>query len=77
VYDTLIQPWLSDPVAPAMPAGQFGLTLWGQGNVTYLIECSADLVNWTSVATNYDTAAVRAVTLPAPGCAGFFRAVVP
>ena len=52
VYDALIRPWLSGPAAPA---SQFGFTLTGQSNVTYLIECSPDLINWTPVATNYDT----------------------
>jgi hypothetical protein len=74
VYDTLTQPILS---APAAPAGQFGFTLTGQSNVTYLIEGSLDLVNWTPAATNYATVDVRTVTLPAPGFAAFFRAVVP
>ncbi|MGD0412832.1 MAG: hypothetical protein ABSC18_14155 [Verrucomicrobiota bacterium] len=74
VYDTLTQPILS---APAAVAGQFGFTLTGQSNVTYIIQGSLDLANWTPVATNYATVDVRTVTLPAPGCAGFFRAVVP
>ena len=77
LYDALIRPRLSAPVSPAAPAGQFELTLQGQRNVTYLIECSPDLMNWTSIATNYDAADIRTVTLPAPDCAGFFRAVVP
>ena len=74
VYDTLTQPILS---APAAVAGQFGFTLTGQSNVTYIIQGSLDLANWTPVATNYATVDVRTVTLPAPGFAAFFRAVVP
>ena len=74
VYGALTRPVLS---APAAPARQFGFTLTGQSNVTYVIECSRDLVNWTPVATNYDTVDVRAVTLPSPGCTGFYQAVVP
>jgi hypothetical protein len=74
VYDTLTRPWLSNPAAPA---GQFEFTLTGQSNVTYLIEGSPDLINWTPVATNYSTGPVRAVTVSAPGGASFFQAVVP
>ena len=74
VYDTLIRPWLS---APAAPGGQFEFTLTGQSNVTYFIECSPDLVQWTCIATNYSTGPVRAVTTPAPAGASFFRAVLP
>jgi hypothetical protein len=77
VYDTLIQPSLSVSAPPAAPAGPFAFTLAGQSNVTYVIEGSPDLVNWTPVATNYATVDVRTVTVPAPGCAGFFQAVVP
>ncbi len=77
VYDSLTPPWLSAPAAPVAPASQFGFTLQGQGNVTYVIESSPDLVNWTPIATNYDTVPVRAITVPAPGDTSFFQAVVP
>jgi hypothetical protein len=74
VYDALTRPWLS---APATPASQFGFTLTGQSNVTYLIESSPDLIHWTPVATNYSTGPVRALTVPAPASASFFQAIVP
>jgi hypothetical protein len=77
VYDKLIPPRLRDPVAPVPATGQFGFTLRGQSNVTYVIEYSPDLINWTPVATNYDIVNVRAVTVPAPGDTSFFQAVVP
>ena len=74
VYESLIQPSLC---APIMSAGQFGFTLHGQSNVTYRIEFSSDLVNWTPIATNYDTADIRAVILPGGGDTSFYRAVAP
>ena len=77
VYDSLTPPLLSAPAASAAPGGQFGFILQGQGNVTYIIESSPDLINWTPIATNYDTVPVRAITVPAPGAASFFQAVVP
>jgi hypothetical protein len=77
VYDSLTRPWLGAPVAPVAPATQFGFTLLGQSNVTYVIECSPDLVNWTPIATNYDIVPVRAVTVPLAGDTSFFQAVVP
>jgi len=77
VYDSLTPPLLSAPAAPVAPANQFGFTLQGQGNVTYIIESSPDLINWTPIATNYDTVSLRAITVPAPGAASFFQAVVP
>jgi hypothetical protein len=77
VYDSLTRPWLGAPVAPVAPASQFGFTLLGQSNVTYVIECSPDLVNWTPIATNYDIVPVRAVTVPLAGDTSFFQAVVP
>jgi hypothetical protein len=76
VYDTITQPSLCSPVAPLAPASPFGFTLQGQSNVTYVIECSPDLVNWTPVATNYDTVDVRYITVPAPCANTFFQAVV-
>jgi hypothetical protein len=76
-YDTLTQPCLCSPVAPAAPAGPFGFTLEGQSNVTYVIKWSPDLIHWFPVATNYDTVDIRAITVPAPSDANFFKAVVP
>jgi hypothetical protein len=77
VYDALTQPCLGAPAAPADPSGQFGFTLTGQANVAYLIQCSPDLLNWSPIATNYDTVDVRAISLPMTGDTGFIRAIIP
>jgi hypothetical protein len=77
VYDTLARPHLRAPAAPVAAAGTFEFTLRGQSNVTYVIESSPDLINWTPIATNYDTVKVRTVTVPVQGGASFFQAVVP
>jgi hypothetical protein len=77
VYNRLRKPRLCAPVAPVAPAGQFGFTLLGQSNVTYVIESSPDLVNWTPIATNYDLVNIRAITVPATNCACFFSADIP
>jgi hypothetical protein len=74
VYDTLIQPRLC---ACAAPAGQFGFALHGQSSVTYVIECSPDLINWTPIATNYDIVPRRVFCVPGTNSASFFQAVVP
>jgi hypothetical protein len=76
VYNTLTQPSLCSPVAPVAPASPFGFTLQGQSNVTYVIECSPDLVTWTPIATNYDTVDLRYITVPAPCANSFFQARV-
>jgi hypothetical protein len=77
VYDKLTRPRLFVPVAPVAPANTFQFMLRGQSNVTYVIETSPDLINWTPVATNYDTVRFRILTVPAQGGASFFQAVVP
>jgi len=74
VYDTFTAPLLSEP---AILTNEFGFTLCGQSNVTYVIQASSDLTNWVPVATNYAIVTNRYVTLPAPADADFFRAVVP
>ena len=42
--------------------------------MTYVIEASVDLTNWTACATNYSTLPVRNVQLPAPEELVFYRA---
>ncbi|MGD1083589.1 MAG: hypothetical protein ABSA47_02420 [Verrucomicrobiota bacterium] len=74
VYDTLAQPLLC---APQVCSGQFGFTLQGQSNVTYVIQSSPDLITWTNAATNYDPGADRAIQLPVPAGPAFYQAVVP
>ena len=74
VYNSFLQPGLLNPAAPG---GGYSLTLQGQSNVTYVIQFSPDLVNWTSLQTNYSIWPVRALNLPLTGAAGFFRAAIP
>jgi hypothetical protein len=74
IYDALARPFLS---TPQVFAGQFTFTLQGQSNVTYFIEASSDLVTWTNLATNYDTAAVRSISVPAADAQAFYQAVTP
>jgi hypothetical protein len=75
VYHKLIPPLLSVP--QLVSTEQFGFTLQGQSNVTYVIQTSLDLNTWTNVATNYATVALRTVTLPAPAGPSFYRAFIP
>ena len=77
VYDAFLQPLLTPVAAAVQPAGQFSFTLQGQANVAYTIESSTDLINWTPMATNYDTGALRTITVPATNSACFFQALVP
>ena len=74
VYDALAQPLLC---APQAGMGEFGFTLLGQSNVAYVIESSPDLITWTKIATNYETAAVRAISLPMAAGPAFYQAVIP
>jgi hypothetical protein len=71
VYDTLAQPTLANPVARP---GSVQFTLEGQSNVTYVIDQSFDLMNWTPVATNYSTNLDRNICIPTAGGPDFFRA---
>ena len=67
------------PLAPILKTvgyanGQFSFTLTGRTNLNYIIDASADLVNWSSVATNSDVCATRLVTVAAPQSVNFYRA---
>src|SRR5438270_9645339 len=66
---------LADPQmtlsAPACTNGQIQFSLTCESGVSYVIESSPDMVNWTPVATNNDVGQVRAITLPACDAAGF------
>jgi hypothetical protein len=66
-------PTLSSPV---YSNGFVHFTLFGESNVTYIIQASTDLVNWVSVATNTSVLAARQITLPAPSGVSYYRAVV-
>ena len=74
IYDAFTQPVLTNVAASG---SRIGFTLQGQSNVTYVIESSCDLIQWSPVATNYDIVPNRAVTLPGTNSACFFQAVVP
>jgi hypothetical protein len=73
-YPALIPPVLSNPSNDWM--GQFYFTLQGQSNVTYVIQQSPDLIDWTPIATNYSTSPVRFLTVLPPGAEDFYRAAV-
>jgi hypothetical protein len=73
VYDALLPPTLANPCCVA---GQWGFTLQGQSNVTYAIEQSPDLVNWSSVTNSYSSNPVRSISIPFPDNQDFYRAVV-
>jgi hypothetical protein len=52
-------------------------TLEGQSYVTYWIQQSPDLMNWTSVATNFSADADRRICIPFADNQDFYRAVAP
>src|ERR1041385_3086281 len=72
------------PYRPASPVltsstrtgGNFQFTLIGEAYLTYTIQGSADLQNWTAVATNTAPSATRSISISAPGDQEFFRAKV-
>jgi hypothetical protein len=72
VYNSLTPPQLSHP---AGSTGQLSFTLTGQSNVTYIIQQSPDLINWTPVATNFSPTPVLSVSVAPPDMQDFFRAV--
>jgi hypothetical protein len=72
VYNSILQPTLVNPVID--PCG-LSFTLQGQSNVTYVIQDSADLINWTNMATNFSTSVNRTVHVPACGGQNFYRAL--
>jgi beta-xylosidase len=47
----------------------------GQSNVTYVIQQSTDLVNWTPVATNFSPATVQTISVLPSDTQDFYRAV--
>jgi hypothetical protein len=70
-YSALTPPSLSNP-----NLGAFGLnfTLQGQSNVTYVIEQSPDLMNWTPVATNFSASTSAPISIPFADNQDFYRA---
>jgi FlgD Ig-like domain len=72
VYQALTPPQLSQPIANLE---QLSFTLAGQSNVTYVVQQSPDLVNWTPVATNFSPTAISSVSVTPPDTQDFYRAV--
>ncbi len=72
VLNALNPPRLSLPSANKR---QLSFTLTGQCNVTYVIQQSLDLINWSPVATNYSPSSVRSVSVSSPDTQDFYRAV--
>ena len=72
VYNAIIAPRLSQPVAYL---SQLNFTLTGQSNVTYVIQQSPDLMNWTPVATNFSPTSILPVSVSPPDTQDFYRAV--
>jgi hypothetical protein len=70
-YNALTPPSL---LSPNLSALGLNFTLQGQSNVTYFIEQSPDMVNWTAVATNYSPATNRPISIPFADNQDFYRA---
>jgi hypothetical protein len=71
-YSAILAPTLADPVASP---GMLQFVLEGQSNVTYTIQCSSDLINWTNSMTNFSANVDRNISIPASGSELFYRAV--
>jgi hypothetical protein len=71
-YDALLPPSLVNPVADP---GRLRFMLEGQSNVTYVIQSSCDLTNWTAVATNFSANANRCICVPAWCDQNYYRAM--
>ena len=54
--------------------GQLQFNLNGEDSVTYMIEGSSDLSNWTPILTNSDQPATRTITVDGSQNFGFYRA---
>jgi hypothetical protein len=71
-YATLTPPLLTNA---NLSMGGLNFTLLGQSNVTYFIQQSPDIVNWTAVATNYSATTNRSISIPFADNQDFYRAV--
>jgi uncharacterized repeat protein (TIGR03806 family) len=75
-----IVPTLYSIFAPSFqPNGSFEMQYWAPAGQTYILQSSADLLNWTPVSTNMPTSAPFTLVDPAPGAAPwrFYRVVTP
>jgi hypothetical protein len=73
VYNSLTPPQLQNPILSDIC---LNFTLTGQSNVTYYIQQSPDIVNWTSVATNFCPSTSTPISIPCADSQDFYRAVV-
>jgi hypothetical protein len=72
-YTSLQPPLLHNP---SVSGDNLSFTLVGQSNISYVIQSSCDLSNWTDLATNFSTNANRLVVLPATNVnQNFYQAV--
>lgn len=60
-YNKILAPSLRNPIADT---NGLRFSLYGQSNITYVVQWSPDLINWTPVATNYSTSTNRTVCVP-------------
>lgn len=75
VIKSIQQPVLG---VPQWSGNQLQFGLFGQSNVTYVIESSMDLTNWTGALTNFAVLPQRTILLDPANDAAFYRArVVP
>ncbi|MGP8236081.1 MAG: FlgD immunoglobulin-like domain containing protein, partial [Limisphaerales bacterium] len=74
--NALLPPALSSP-SYTVVSSELSFSLLGQSNVTYVIEQSSNLLNWTPVATNYSPSPGRAISIPVPSSddQDFYRAM--
>jgi hypothetical protein len=70
-YPALLPPTLA---SPAFATNHVSFILEGQSNVTYVIQHSRDMTNWTCVNTNFSTNDNRTICIPGNGTHCFFRA---
>jgi hypothetical protein len=72
VYRTLTPPQLS---RATNCIGKLNFSLTGQSNVTYIIQQSPDLLNWTPVCTNFGPTSILPISVSPPDTQDFYRAV--
>jgi YD repeat-containing protein len=62
--------------SPTYNSGVVTFTLFGQANLTYIIQSSGDLQSWIPVATNVSASANRPISINSSATRQFFRAQV-
>src|SRR5215472_250282 len=66
-----IPPRLEQPI---LTNGVFQFFLSGEADITYIIQSSPNLQNWTPLVTNSDCASVRSLAVAAPSGPAYYRA---